>query len=34
MRIGKVPALVGGGVGVLTAVAAAAVAQQRRAATR
>lgn len=34
MRIGKVPALVGGGVGVLTAVAAAAVAQQRRSAAR
>ncbi|MDQ1740766.1 MAG: hypothetical protein QOE53_2418 [Pseudonocardiales bacterium] len=34
MRVGKVPALVGGGVGVLTAVAATAVAQQRRAAAR
>ncbi|HST47542.1 alpha/beta fold hydrolase [Jatrophihabitans sp.] len=34
MRIGKVPAIVGGSVGVLTAVAAAAVAQQRRAAAR
>ncbi len=31
---GKIPAIVGGSVGVLTAVAAAAVAQQRRAATR
>ncbi len=34
MRVGKLPALVGGGVGVLTAVAATAVAQQRRAAAR
>ena len=34
MRVGRVPALVGGGVGVLTAVAATAVAQQRRAAAR
>jgi len=34
MRVGKVPAIVGGGVGVLTAVAATAVAQQRRAAAR
>ena len=34
MRVGKVTALVGGGVGVLTAVAATAVAQQRRTAAR
>ena len=34
MRMGKVPAIVGGSVGVLTAVAATAVAQQRRAAAR
>jgi pimeloyl-ACP methyl ester carboxylesterase len=34
MRVGKVPAIVGGGVGVLTAVAATAVAQQRRTAAR
>jgi len=32
MRVHKVPAIIGGGVGVLTAVAAAAVAQQRTAA--
>jgi pimeloyl-ACP methyl ester carboxylesterase len=34
MRVAKVPAIVGGGVGVLTAVAAAAVARQRRTAAR
>jgi pimeloyl-ACP methyl ester carboxylesterase len=34
MRVGKLPAIVGGGVGVLTAVAASAVAQQHRKAAR
>jgi pimeloyl-ACP methyl ester carboxylesterase len=34
MRVGRLPAILGGGVGVLTAVAAAAVAQQRRTAAR
>lgn len=34
MRLGKVAAIVGGGVGVLTAVSAAAVSQQRRTAAR
>jgi pimeloyl-ACP methyl ester carboxylesterase len=34
MRVGKLPAILGGGVGVLTAVAATAVAQQRRKAAR
>ena len=34
MRVGRVSALVGGGAGVLTAMAATAVAQQRRAAAR
>jgi pimeloyl-ACP methyl ester carboxylesterase len=34
MRVGKLPAIVGGSVGVLTAVAATAVAKQRRTAAR
>jgi pimeloyl-ACP methyl ester carboxylesterase len=34
MRVGKLPAILGGSVGVLTAVAATAVAQQRRKAAR